>query len=127
MTQTNPFRLRDVADLEPGQRRRLASLPRSLEMAGGISDSTRRRDPDFPLPIVLSRTKKGKPARIAFIEDEVLDWCERKIAAARGPRVAEASAPPAEAPTSEPATTPHVARDRSRAQRTRSGAPRDAA
>lgn len=64
--------------------RRLIALDPTLEMAGGISDSTRRRIPDFPAPIVLSRNRHGKPARIAFVEQEVLDWCERRIRAHRG-------------------------------------------
>ena len=59
--------------------RRLASLRRTLEMAGGISDSTRRRMPDFPRPVVLSRSRTGRPARIAFVESEVLAWCHRRI------------------------------------------------
>jgi predicted DNA-binding transcriptional regulator AlpA len=64
--------------------RKLLSRRAALEIAGGISDSTRRRDPDFPPPVVLSRTKSGKPARVAFILDEVLEWNERKIRADRG-------------------------------------------
>jgi predicted DNA-binding transcriptional regulator AlpA len=64
--------------------RKLMSLPRALEAAGGISDSTRRRLPDFPEPVVLSRTKAGRPARIAFVEAEVLAWCEQRIASHRG-------------------------------------------
>jgi predicted DNA-binding transcriptional regulator AlpA len=64
--------------------RKLASLPRTLEMAGGISDSTRRRIADFPKPIVLGRTKKGKVCRIAFVEEEVLAWCDARIRADRG-------------------------------------------
>ena len=56
--------------------RRLMSLPKALEAAGGISDSTRRRLLDFPAAVVLSRTKAGRPCRIAFVETEVLAWCE---------------------------------------------------
>jgi hypothetical protein len=71
--------------LDPfGAARRLISLKRALEMSGDISDSTRRRLPDFPAPIVLSRTKSGKPARIAFIEEEILARNERIIQTARG-------------------------------------------
>ena len=71
---------------EPSARRlrKLRSLRWTLAAAGGISDSTRRRIPDFPQPVVLSRTGRGKPARIAFVEDEVLGWCERRIAQHRG-------------------------------------------
>lgn len=63
---------------------KLRSLGWTLEAAGGISDSNRRRMADFPQPVVLSRTKAGRPCRIAFVEAEVLDWCERKVAAHRG-------------------------------------------
>jgi predicted DNA-binding transcriptional regulator AlpA len=59
-------------------------------LAGGISDSTRRRIPDFPRPVVLSRTRSGRPCRIAFVREEVLAWCEARIAADRatGPEAA---------------------------------------
>ena len=63
--------------------RSLAPLDEALLLAGGISDSTRRRIPDFPRPIVLSRTKAGRPCRIAFVREEVLAWCEARIAADR--------------------------------------------
>lgn len=64
---------------------RLMSLPKALEACGGISDSTRRRLVDFPKAVVLSRTKAGRPCRIAFIEAEVLAWCEERIASHRSP------------------------------------------
>lgn len=64
--------------------RRLIALKPALAMAGGISDSTRRRTADFPRPIVLSRTRAGRPCRIAFVEAEVLAWCEARIRAHRG-------------------------------------------
>ncbi len=62
----------------------LLSLPRTLALAGGISDSTRRRISDFPRPIVLSRTRSGRPCRIAFVADEVHAWVAARIAADRG-------------------------------------------
>ena len=70
--------------------RSLAPLSEALLLAGGISDSTRRRLRDFPAPVVLSRTRSGRPARIAFVREEVLAWCEARIAAARasGPEAA---------------------------------------
>jgi predicted DNA-binding transcriptional regulator AlpA len=51
-------------------------------MCGGISESTLRRlidDEKFPQPVVLSRTKKGKPARIAFVRSELAAWVARAI------------------------------------------------
>ena len=63
--------------------RSLAPLEESLRLAGGISDSTRRRLPDFPRAVVLSRTKAGRPCRIAFVREEILAWCEVRIAADR--------------------------------------------
>jgi hypothetical protein len=63
--------------------RSLAPLREALTLAGGISDSTRRRLADFPPPVVLSRTRSGRPARIAFVREEVLSWCESRIAANR--------------------------------------------
>lgn len=62
----------------------LAPLDETLRTAGGISDSTRRRIPDFPKPVVLSRTRSGRPCRIAFVRGEVLAWCEGRIRADRG-------------------------------------------
>jgi hypothetical protein len=63
--------------------RSLAPLKEALSLAGGISDSTRRRITDFPCPVVLSRTRSGRPCRIAFVREEVLAWCEARIAADR--------------------------------------------
>jgi hypothetical protein len=63
--------------------RTLAPLDEALRLAGGISDSTRRRILDFPRPVVLSRTRSGRPCRIAFVREEVAAWCESRIAAAR--------------------------------------------
>ena len=72
-------------------KRRLVSLERTLEMIGGLSDSTRRRIPDFPVAVVLSRTKAGRPCRIGFVEQEVLDWVETRIRAHRGASTAASS------------------------------------
>lgn len=62
--------------------------PRDLRgMIGGLSDSTIRRLVDegrFPAPIVLSRTRSGRPCRVAWIEAEVRQWCAARIAEARG-------------------------------------------
>jgi predicted DNA-binding transcriptional regulator AlpA len=58
------------------------------QYAGGISDSTLRRliqAGDFPAPVVLSRDSRGRPARIAFVVDELVAWVNRKIATGRGP------------------------------------------
>ncbi len=55
-------------------------------ISGGISDSTLRRLialGDYPQPIVLSRRRNGRPARIAFAESEVRDWVAAKIAQGR--------------------------------------------
>jgi predicted DNA-binding transcriptional regulator AlpA len=57
-----------------------------VEETVGISESTQRRliaEGDYPRPIVLSRTRSGRPARIAFVRSEVLEWCRRRIEAAR--------------------------------------------
>lgn len=75
--------------------RKLRSLEWTLEAAGGISDSSRRRIPDFPAPVVLSRTRAGRPCRIAFVEDEILAWCERRIVAHRRGQAAGADPEPA--------------------------------
>lgn len=56
-------------------------------MAGGMSASTQHRlvkAKAFPEPITLSKTKKGRPARVAFLESEVRAWIADRIAAARG-------------------------------------------
>ena len=72
-----------------GRGESIVNLPRALEMAGSISDSTRRRDPTFPEPVVLARVvkegpRKGQPARIGFVRSEVEAWVLAKIAAGRG-------------------------------------------
>lgn len=59
----------------------------ALEISGGISYATQRRliiAKEYPQPIVLSRNRRGRPARIAFIESEVRAWIEEKIRANRG-------------------------------------------
>ena len=67
--------------------RQLASLPRTRALAGDLSPSTLRRlvaAGEFPAPVVLSRTKAGKPCRIAWVEEEVLVWCANRTLANRG-------------------------------------------
>jgi hypothetical protein len=49
-----------------------------------FSESTARRTPGFPKPIVISRTKSGKPARVAYVESEVDAFIASLIAQARG-------------------------------------------
>lgn len=61
----------------------LLSLPKALELAGGISDATRRRMADFPKPVVLLRRQSGRPGRIAFVESEVRAWVRSRIEAER--------------------------------------------
>ena len=62
----------------------LMDLATALAACGGISDSTRRRDPGFPKPVVLSRNRHGRPIRIAFVESEVRAYIRRRIAHSRG-------------------------------------------
>jgi predicted DNA-binding transcriptional regulator AlpA len=55
-------------------------------ISGGISESTQRRlvaAGDYPRPVVLSRDRRGKPVRIAWIEREVRAWVARRIAVDR--------------------------------------------
>jgi predicted DNA-binding transcriptional regulator AlpA len=59
------------------------------ERSGGISESTQRRlieAGQYPKPVVLSRDRHGKPARIAFIERELAEWVATRIAADRSSR-----------------------------------------
>ncbi len=56
-------------------------------ISGGISDSTQRRlieSGEYPKPIVLSRTRSGRPCRVAWIESEVRAWVKGRITAHRG-------------------------------------------
>lgn len=69
----------------------LISPAEARRISGGISESTLRRllaAGDYPEPIVLSRTRAGRPARIAFARAEVLERNRRLIARARGPEAA---------------------------------------
>lgn len=55
----------------------LVALRPALAMVGGLSESTVRRlisEGAFPRPIVLSRTKSGRPCRIAFVRSELAAW-----------------------------------------------------
>jgi predicted DNA-binding transcriptional regulator AlpA len=72
----------------------LLSPSAALALSGGISDSTRRRliaEGRYPEPIVLSRDRRGKPARVAWSENEVRAWVAARIAESRG-RSPEAAA-----------------------------------
>ena len=56
-------------------------------MVGGLSEATIRRrvaSGEFPEPIVLARTRAGRPARVAWRRGDVLAWCRRQLAASRG-------------------------------------------
>ena len=64
----------------------LISLAEGRALSGSISASTQRRLIDwgeYPKPIVLSRIGSGRPARVALVRAEVMDWCRRRIAAGR--------------------------------------------
>jgi predicted DNA-binding transcriptional regulator AlpA len=65
----------------------LLSPSRARELSGGLSESTLRRlvaRGEYPQPVVLSRTRTGRPARIAWPESEVRAWAVARIATARG-------------------------------------------
>ena len=52
----------------------LMSYEEAGRACGGLSESTLRRlvrDKRFPAPVTLSRTKRGTPARVAFVAAEV--------------------------------------------------------
>ena len=61
----------------------LVSPREACRMCGGISESMRRRLPDFPAAVALGRDRTGKPTRIAFVRTEVEAWIAGKIARAR--------------------------------------------
>ncbi len=66
---------------------RLVPPAEARRKCGGISESTHYRllaAGDFPKPIVLSRTRSGRAARIAFLEDELDAWIAAKVQANRG-------------------------------------------
>lgn len=65
----------------------LVALRPALAMVGGLSESTVRRliaEQRFPAPVVLSRTRSGRPCRIAFIRGELTAWIAGTIERARG-------------------------------------------
>jgi predicted DNA-binding transcriptional regulator AlpA len=65
---------------------RLLSYAETRRTCGGPSESTIRRlirVRRFPEPVVLSRTKAGGPARVAFVADEVSKAVAAMIAAGR--------------------------------------------
>ena len=71
----------------PETKPELVALRPALEMVGGLSQSTIRRliaEGRFPAPIVLSRTKSGRPCRIAFVRHELTRWVAGTIERARG-------------------------------------------
>ncbi len=64
----------------------LVALRPALAMVGGLSESTIRRliaEGRFPAPVVLSKTKSGRPCRIAFVRSELNAWVASTIARAR--------------------------------------------
>ena len=64
----------------------LVSPEAGLAMSGGISASTRGRlikKGDYPPPIVLSRDRRGRPVRVAWIASEIHAWVAKRIAASR--------------------------------------------
>lgn len=73
-----------MAEQQEHPGRRLVSPRVACEMyAGGVSYMTVRRlirAGEFPQPVVLSRDRNGKPARVAFVVEELVAWAERKIA-----------------------------------------------
>lgn len=71
----------------PESKPELVALRPALAMVGGLSRSTIRRliaEGRFPAPVVLSRTKSGRPCRIAFVRHELTQWVSRTIEQARG-------------------------------------------
>lgn len=76
-----------TADRGDGERPpELVALRPALAMVGGLSESTIRRliaEDRFPRPVVLSKTKSGRPCRIAFVRSELTAWVASTIARAR--------------------------------------------
>lgn len=63
------------------------------ELVGGLSSSSIRRliaRGEFPAPLVLSRTKSGHPARVAYVRSELLAWVRSRIE--RGERAGQSPA-----------------------------------
>lgn len=61
---------------------RLVKIDEVVSMCGGISRSTINRmmaAGAFPTPIVLSRNVTGKPARVAWIYEELLAWINARV------------------------------------------------
>jgi predicted DNA-binding transcriptional regulator AlpA len=66
----------------------LLSCAEARRISGGISRATQARliaAGDYPQPIVLSVTRHGKHARVAWVESEVRAWVARRISASRRP------------------------------------------
>ena len=65
--------------------------PRDAYARCAVSESYARRDSTFPKPVILSKTRSGRPARVAFIESELEQWIAAQIRAGRaacGPEAA---------------------------------------
>jgi len=65
---------------------RLDSLRVTRRICGGLSESTLRRliaAGRFPRPVVLGRNRHGRPVRIAWIHEELVDWVRDRISADR--------------------------------------------
>jgi len=69
------------------EHRRIALVaPRETRRITSLSTSTIRRlveAGDFPRPVVLSRNRRGKPVRIAYVLAELEEWCAQRIAVGR--------------------------------------------
>ena len=66
---------------------RLLSYAETRRACGGLSESSIRRlvaEGRFPRPVVLSRTKSGRAARVAFVSSEVEAVVADIIEKARG-------------------------------------------
>jgi predicted DNA-binding transcriptional regulator AlpA len=65
----------------------LLDITETSRIAAGLSEATilrRVKAGTFPPPVVVARTKSGRPCRRAWVRGEVLAWCRRSIAADRG-------------------------------------------
>jgi predicted DNA-binding transcriptional regulator AlpA len=65
-----------------GSSESLLSPAAARALSGGISESTVRRliaAGKYPRPVVISRCRDGRPARVAFVESEVRTWAAEVI------------------------------------------------
>jgi predicted DNA-binding transcriptional regulator AlpA len=70
---------------------RLMGLRAARQMCGDLSESSIRRliaEGTFPRPVVLSRSRCGRPCRIAFVKAELEQWVSERIASGREPQAA---------------------------------------